>query len=209
MKSNTEKFGKTPHQPSLWTRADALKVRADDPTTTQPLVSANFPVLSDEVFIWDTMPLRDIDGNITSVDGWSVIFTLTADRHPNDPQYLDQNGNYDITRDWNDRHGRAKMYYWFSRTGKNWELGGRVMAEGVSPTVREWAGTPILLNEQGEVDLYYTAVTPGADHRQGAWPCGDHRAWRQPGRLREGQAAVRGRRQDVPDRSAKRLLGFP
>ncbi|MFV3014959.1 glycoside hydrolase family 68 protein, partial [Pseudomonas sp. KHB2.9] len=151
MKSNTEKFGKTPHQPSLWTRADALKVRADDPTTTQPLVSANFPVLSDEVFIWDTMPLRDIDGNITSVDGWSVIFTLTADRHPNDPQYLDQNGNYDITRDWNDRHGRAKMYYWFSRTGKNWELGGRVMAEGVSPTVREWAGTPILLNEQGEV----------------------------------------------------------
>lgn len=162
MKSTPSKFGKTPHQPSLWTRADALKVHADDPTTTQPLVSANFPVLSDEVFIWDTMPLRDIDGNITSVDGWSVIFTLTADRHPNDPQYLDQNGNYDVIRDWNDRHGRAKMYYWFSRTGKDWKLGGRVMAEGVSPTVREWAGTPILLNEQGEVDLYYTAVTPGA-----------------------------------------------
>ncbi|MBU5234365.1 glycoside hydrolase family 68 protein, partial [Vibrio cholerae] len=59
MKSTPSKFGKTPHQPSLWTRADALKVHADDPTTTQPLVSANFPVLSDEVFIWDTMPLRD------------------------------------------------------------------------------------------------------------------------------------------------------
>ncbi|AKA22708.1 glycoside hydrolase family 68 protein [Pseudomonas chlororaphis] len=162
MQNNPEKFGKTPHRPSLWTRADALKVHADDPTTTQPLVSADFPVLSDQVFIWDTMPLRDLDGNVTSVDGWSVIFTLTADRHPNDPQYLDENGNYDITRDWNDRHGRAKMYYWFSRTGKDWELGGRVMAEGVSPTVREWAGTPVLLNERGEVDLYYTAVTPGA-----------------------------------------------
>ena len=37
MKSTTGKFGKTPHQPSLWTRADALKVHADDPTTTQPL----------------------------------------------------------------------------------------------------------------------------------------------------------------------------
>ena len=86
MKTTTEKFGATPHQPSLWTRADALKVRADDPTTTQPLVSADFPVLSDDVFIWDTMPLRDLDGNVTSVDGWSVIFTLTADRHPNDPQ---------------------------------------------------------------------------------------------------------------------------
>lgn len=162
MKTTTEKFGVTPHQPSLWTRADALKVRADDPTTTQPLVSADFPVLNNDVFIWDTMPLRDLDGNVTSVDGWSVIFTLTADRHPNDPAYLDEDGNYDILRDWNDRHGRAKMYYWFSRTGKNWEFGGRVMAEGVSPTAREWAGTPILLNDRGEVDLYYTAVTPGA-----------------------------------------------
>lgn len=45
MKSTPSKFGKTPHQPSLWTRADALKVHADDPTTTQPLVSANFPVI--------------------------------------------------------------------------------------------------------------------------------------------------------------------
>lgn len=36
------------------------------------------------------------------------------------------------------------------------------MAEGVSPTTREWAGTPILLNNNGDIDLYYTCVTPGA-----------------------------------------------
>ncbi|PWC13339.1 glycoside hydrolase 68 family protein [Brenneria roseae subsp. americana] len=151
-----------PNKPTIWSRADALKVNENDPTTTQPLVRGDFPVMSDEVFIWDTMPLRDMDGNIASVNGWSVIFTLTADRNPTDPEYLDEEGNYDITRDWNDRHGRAKMYFWFSRTGKDWIMGGRVMEEGVSPTTREWAGTPILLNERGDVDLYYTAVTPGA-----------------------------------------------
>lgn len=162
LKAATANFGQQPNQSTIWTRADALKVRADDPTTTQPLVSVDFPVLSDTVFIWDTMPLRDINGNVTSVDGWSVIFTLTADRQPTNPDYLDENGNYDINLDWNDRHGRAKMCYWFSRTSKDWVYGGRVMADGVSPTTREWAGSPILLNDQGDVDLYYTAVTPGA-----------------------------------------------
>ena len=149
-------------KPSIWTRADALKVNENDPTTTQPLVSGDFPVMSDDVFIWDTMPLRDIDGNVLSVDGWSVIFTLTAERQPNDPANIDANGNYDITLDWNNRHGRAKICYWYSNTGKDWVFGGRVMAEGVSPTVREWAGSPVLVNNKGEVDLYYTAVTPGA-----------------------------------------------
>ncbi|EGH26256.1 levansucrase, partial [Pseudomonas amygdali pv. mori str. 301020] len=69
---------------------------------------------------------------------------------------------YDIKRDWEDRHGRARMCYWYSRTGKDWIFGGRVMAEGVSPTTREWAGTPVLLNDKGDIGLYYTCVTPGA-----------------------------------------------
>nr|UVN18339.1 hypothetical protein pPsy0462c_00080 [Pseudomonas syringae] len=44
------------YPPTVWSRADALKVNENDPTTTQPLVSADFPVMSDTVFIWDTMP---------------------------------------------------------------------------------------------------------------------------------------------------------
>lgn len=143
-----------------WTRADALKVRFDDPTTTQPLVPGNFPVMNDNLFIWDTMPLRKMDGSIVSVNGWSVIFTLTADRSPDN--HKDSNGNYDINADWNDRHGRAKICFWFSKESKNWIFGGRVMAEGVSPTTREWAGTPILMNSDGDIELYYTCVTPGA-----------------------------------------------
>lgn len=150
------------YKPTIWTRADALKVTFDDPTTTQPLVSADFKTMSDDVFIWDTMPLRDINGHTVSVDGWSVIFTLTADRQEDNPAYQDENGNYNISLDWNDRHGRAKICYWFSRNSKDWTFGGRMMAEGVSPTTREWAGSPILLNEKGDIAFYYTAVTPGS-----------------------------------------------
>ncbi|WP_269915122.1 glycoside hydrolase family 68 protein [Acinetobacter sp. HY1485] len=148
------------YQPTIWTRADALKVHEDDPTTTQPLVPANFPIMDNRLFIWDTMPLRTLDGTIVSIDGWSVIFTLTAVRDPK--RFTDKNGKYDITADWEDRHGRARICFWYSRDGKSWKFGGRVMKEGVSPTSREWAGTPILLNNNGDVDLYYTCVTPGA-----------------------------------------------
>ncbi len=146
-------------KPTRWTRADALKVKFDDPTTTQPLVSSDFPVMNDELFIWDTMPLRKLNGDIVSVNGWSIIFTLTAIRSPE--LYKDSQGNYDVDADWKDRHKRAKMNYWYSKDSKNWILGGRVMADGVSPTEREWAGTPILLNEKGDVELYFTCVEPG------------------------------------------------
>lgn len=145
---------------SRWTRADALKVNENDPTTKQPLVPIDFPVMDDKLFIWDTMPLRTLDGTIVSVNGFSVIFTLTADRNPE--LFLDEKGKYDIKADWEDRHGRARICFWYSKTGKDWIFGGRVMQEGVSPTTREWAGTPILLNDRGDIDLYYTCISPCA-----------------------------------------------
>ena len=146
------------YKPTAWTRADAMKVHADDPTTTQPVVPYKFKGMSNRnVFVWDTMPLRDLHNEIVSVNGWSVIFTLTATRRFN--EIKDKNGKYDITADWLDRHGRAFFAYWYSKDSKNWTYGGRVMAEGVSPTKAEWAGTPILTDDQGNLDLYYTCFS--------------------------------------------------
>lgn len=150
------------YKPTKWTIADALKVHKDDPTTTHPLVKPDFVPMSDKVFVWDTMPLRDLYGDIVSVNGWSIIFTLTAKRNYDNSSHIDAEGNYNIEEDWNDRHSHARICYWYSKTGKDWILGGNVMAPGVSPTSREWAGTPVLLNNKGEIDLYYTCVTPGA-----------------------------------------------
>lgn len=148
----------TKHSTTIWTRADALKVKLN-PTNQMPDIEEGFPVLDDKLFIWDTLPLKTLDGEIVSVNGWNVIFTLTAWREPD--KFVNKVGEYNITEDWNDRHGRAKICYWFSKDGKSWIFGGRVMKDGVSPTTREWAGTPILLDDEGNIDLYYTCVTPG------------------------------------------------
>ena len=61
------------HQTSRWTIADALKVHADDPTTTMPVIAADFPTMSESVMIWDTGALRDINMNSVTVNGWHVI----------------------------------------------------------------------------------------------------------------------------------------
>lgn len=143
------------YTPTIWTRADALKIDVDNPTTTMPEIDYNFPVMSNEdVFIWDTMPLKMLDNTVVSVNGWSVILTLTSDRRPE--MFINPiDGSWDITKDWEARHDSATIHYWYSRAGKNWTYGGYVMPKGVSPTKAEWAGTPILLDD-GTIDLYYT-----------------------------------------------------
>lgn len=150
------------YTPSIWTRADALKIHEDDPTTTTPLIDPNFNLMSETLFVWDTMPLRNLYNEVVSVNGWNVIFALAAERRPNDPALKDEKGQYDIKKDWEDRHGRARIHFWFAKDGKSWSYGGLVMKPGASPTEREWSGTPVLLDNKGNVDLYYTAVTPGA-----------------------------------------------
>jgi hypothetical protein len=83
-----------------WTRADALKVRLD-PTNTKPAIPADFPVMTDEVWVWDTWPLTGLGMKPISYKGWNVIFSLVAPR--------------DIGFD--ARHEVATIGYFFSRRG--------------------------------------------------------------------------------------------
>ena len=144
---------------SVWTRAQARKIQLDNPTTTQPLVDYFFPQMSNkDVWIWDTMPLRDLNNKICSINGWNVMFTLTSIK---DYTLLNSDGNYDPVADFNNRHGKAFMALWFCRDAKSWVYGGRVTKDGVNGGTdkREWAGTPILVDDKGNVDLYYTVPT--------------------------------------------------
>lgn len=130
---------------SIWTRADAMKVHADDPTTTQPLIPVDFPIMNDELWVWDTWPLMDIQNRPLTFKNWHVIFSLTAPRSVG----------------WEDRHGLARIGYWFSRDAKSWIWGGHLFAEGASPTTREWAGSTLMF-ESNRVEVYYTTVSPGS-----------------------------------------------
>jgi levansucrase len=124
---------------ATWKYADALKVRPDA-TTTTPIIPLDFPVMTNEVWIWDTWPLTGLDMKPLSYRGWSVIFSLVAPR--------------DIP--FGDRHWQARIGFFYSRDGQNWTYGGHVFPDGSSRGSREWAGTAILTG-QNTVNAFYTA----------------------------------------------------
>jgi levansucrase len=122
-----------------WTRAQALKI-APNPSNTTPRIPEDFPIMTDEVWIWDTWPLTDLDMNPVAFEGWNVIFSLVAPR--------------DIF--FGDRHWYAKIGYFYSDDAQNWTYGGLVHAEGSGLGSREWAGSAVV-HDDGTVDSFYTA----------------------------------------------------
>jgi levansucrase len=133
------KFDPAANVTTPWTRAQALKIRTD-PTTTKPLVDPDFPVMTNEVWVWDTWPLTRLDGRAVTVNGWHVIFSLVAPR--NIP--------------FGDRHWVAKIGYFYSRDARSWKYGGLVFPRGTSFGSREWAGSSVLTGRR-TVQVFYTA----------------------------------------------------
>jgi levansucrase len=121
-----------------WTRAQALKVQLD-PTNTKPAIPADFPVMTEEVWVWDTWPLTNLGTKPVSYKGWNVIFSLVAPR----------------TLGFNDRHEVATIGYFFSRDAKSWEYGGTIFPRGTARGARQWAGSAVITGS--EVNMFYTA----------------------------------------------------
>jgi Levansucrase/Invertase. len=155
-----------------WTRADARQIkRMSDPTAgsrensmpeeyTMPSIPQDFPDMSnDQVWVWDSWPLTDADGNQYSINGQEVIFSLVADRKLG----------------FDDRHVFAKIGYFYRPAGipadqrpKNggWTYGGLVFADGVTGKIFEdqsyshqtqWSGSARIF-PGGEVKLFFTDV---------------------------------------------------
>src|SRR3954469_5600386 len=124
---------------AVWSRAQALKVRLD-PTNTKPLIgTADFPRMSDQMWIWDTWPLVNLGTKPVSYKGWNVIFSLVAPK----------------TLGFNDRHEFATIGYFYSRDAKSWKYGGTIFPAGTPLGTRQWAGSAALIGD--EVNLFYTA----------------------------------------------------
>ncbi|MEP7766011.1 glycoside hydrolase family 68 protein [Sanguibacter sp. 25GB23B1] len=122
-----------------WTRGQALKI-APDSTNTTPRIPNEFPIMTDEVWVWDTWPLTDLNMEPIAFGDWNVIFSLVAPR--------------DIF--FGDRHWQAKIGFFYSQDGQSWTYGGEVFPEGSSFGSREWAGSTII-DDDGTVHAFYTA----------------------------------------------------
>jgi levansucrase len=123
---------------AAWTRAQALKVR-QDPTNTKPVIPADFPVMTEEVWVWDTWPLTDLATRPLSYRGWHIIFSLVAPR----------------SLGFNDRHEVATIGYFVSRDGRSWRYRGEIFPRDSARGARQWAGSAVLVGD--EVNLFYTA----------------------------------------------------
>ncbi|SDN98475.1 glycoside hydrolase family 68 protein [Halobacillus aidingensis] len=124
---------------SNWTIEDASKIeRTDD--TTAPYIEPDFEKMAPELHVWDTWPLREKDGSIAKVNGYYVIFSLTADS--------------DLLP--GKRHDVATIRYFYSKDGKSWELGGKAFDTKQAYGSRQWAGSAMI--EDGKLNLFYTAT---------------------------------------------------
>ncbi|MFT9179045.1 MAG: glycoside hydrolase family 68 protein [Zymomonas mobilis] len=128
---------------SRWTRAQAMKVNKFDLTTSMPEIGTDFPIMRGDLWLWDTWPLRDINGNPVSFKGWNVIFSLVADR--NIP--------------WNDRHSHARIGYFYSKDGKSWVYGGHLLQESANTRTAEWSGGTIMApGSRNQVETFFTST---------------------------------------------------
>ena len=103
---------------------------ADDSTSADP---------ASDVYVWDTWLLRGRNGEIATIDGWQVAFSLTATR-----ELLP-----------GERHDVAEIRCFYSADGRTWHDGGPVF-DGDALGQRQWAGSA--LYDDGSVYLYYTAA---------------------------------------------------
>ncbi|GBR33490.1 glycoside hydrolase family 68 protein [Kozakia baliensis] len=135
--------------PSHWTIADAMKVHADDPTTTMPVIDYNFPVIDQDVWQWDTGALRAITGETVKFNDWYVMWALVANRADTG----------DTVEGWHNRNAFAYIGFYYSRNGIDWTFGGRLLQKSADLRPDEWSGSLVMrAGTKNTVDMFYTSV---------------------------------------------------
>lgn len=125
--------------PTIWSRQQAQNFELTKENTA-PNIDANFKLAAPDLWIWDTWPLTKKDGSVATVNGYKVIFALTAPR----------------SVDWNKRHDIAIISCFYSVDGENWTYEGSAYNPEDAFGSRQWAGSA-MLDENGKVQLFYTA----------------------------------------------------
>lgn len=124
----------------IWSRQQAQNFELTKENTA-PNINPNFKLAAPDLWIWDTWPLTKRDGSLAVVNGYKVIFALTAPRNV----------------EWNKRHDVAVISYFYSEDGKDWTYKGPAYNIEDALGSRQWAGSA-MLDENGKVQFFYTAT---------------------------------------------------
>lgn len=123
-----------------WSREDVTKLEMNDDQIAPEIDQEELEQIAPDLHVWDTWPLRDKDGSITKINGWTVIFSLTA---PSDVLP-------------GQRHDIAEIGYFYSRNGHDWNYGGEAFDTEDALGSRQWAGSAMYDGE--EIHHFYTAT---------------------------------------------------
>jgi levansucrase len=123
---------------SRWTRQQAGRLDRRD-AFVAPVIYPPETRPNEDVHVWDTWLLRDRHGRTGDIDGWRVVFCLTAPA--------------DVLP--GKRHDVAEVRYFYSRDGRRWRDGGPVFDRGAFGQ-RQWAGSALV--DGDDVYVYYTAA---------------------------------------------------
>lgn len=134
-------------EPDQWTREEASRIELTDDTTA-PVIDGSPDSISDDYWVWDTWPLRNRDGSIVKVNGWQIVFSLTAP--------------YDLVP--GARHNEATIRYFYSRDGKSWQEGGEAFSAPLGH--HQWAGSAMYDQDEEQIYHFYTAVSAEPEFRQ-------------------------------------------
>ncbi|WP_049914671.1 glycoside hydrolase family 68 protein [Haloterrigena salina] len=136
-----------PGDASEWTAEHASNIERTD-ATTAPVIDDGPEPISDDYWIWDTWPLRHRDGSIAKIDGWQIVFSLTASK--------------DLVP--GDRHNEATIRYFYSRNGHSWREGGTAFENPLGH--HQWAGSAMYDESEDQIYHFYTATSPEPEFRQ-------------------------------------------
>ncbi|MDZ5712821.1 glycoside hydrolase family 68 protein [Jeotgalibacillus haloalkalitolerans] len=125
---------------SYWTREQAEKIEQNEDNTLPYTDVSELEKFAEGYHVWDSWPLTDRDGEIARIKGYQVLFALTA------PDDVLPGKVHDI----------ARIRYFYSKNGKDWEMGGTLFPDGASLGSREWAGSAIM--DDGKIHAFYTAT---------------------------------------------------
>lgn len=127
-------------QNSKWTREQAMQIKVTSDNMAPLIHRGEFSQTSPDLWLWDTWPLTNKDGSVAIIDGWKVVFSLSAPRSVGPEQ----------------RHDIAAISYFYSRDGFNWIEGGLAFPLELGRGSRQWAGSAIY--DDGKLYLFYTAA---------------------------------------------------
>jgi levansucrase len=125
---------------ATWTVDAAREIERTDDNTAPVIDDLN--EVAPNLHVWDSWPLRNRDGSVACVNGYSILFSLTS-----------ADGLLP-----GKRHDVAEIRYFYSQDGQDWELGGPVFIPGRPKGNRQWASSAVYDQDTEEVFMFYTAT---------------------------------------------------